>query len=137
MARLRGPITAEGNKLPEGESAFNLLYATYRFQAEKRNLEFSLTKEDFARLTSGDCFYCGDAPKQTIQSKNGVYIYNGIDRLENDLGYVNHNSVSCCGPCNLMKRMMSIQDFVARCQRIVAHQEKSIDAPTSHGYCCR
>src|SRR5271156_5435316 len=73
----------QGNILPPGEAACNLLYATYRSSAEKRNLEFALEKEDFKSITKGNCFYCGKIPSQICKPEmGGGYLYNGIDRRE-------------------------------------------------------
>src|SRR5690348_4732815 len=47
-AREHAAVLSENNKLPRGESAFNLLYATYRCGAEHRRLDFLLTKDDFS-----------------------------------------------------------------------------------------
>src|SRR5208282_4115136 len=56
-AQQRAAVLSENNKLPEGESAFNLLYATYRCGADHRKFDFLLTKNDFAKITSGICRY--------------------------------------------------------------------------------
>lgn len=122
MALTRVGALSENNKLPEGESAFNLLYATYRCGAKNRKLDFQLTKDDFRRLTKGFCHYCGVEPKQEIDSKNGIYVYNGIDRRINEIGYTDPNCVSCCGICNWMKRTQSAENFIAACQKIADHQ---------------
>jgi len=40
-------------------------------------------------------------------------VYNGIDRLDNDLGYVPGNVVSACGRCNKAKLTMPVGDVLA------------------------
>jgi hypothetical protein len=112
------------NTLPVGEASCNQLYSVYRWQAEKRRFEFSLTKDDFRRLTKGNCFYCGIEPLQThhqITCKT-PYIYNGIDRQDNNVGYTVSNCVSCCGVCNDMKRTRTVEDFVKKCEAVAIHQ---------------
>ena len=49
-----------------GRPACNSLYHNYRRNASFRNLEFALTSEEFNKLTSKDCFYCGVEPKQIV-----------------------------------------------------------------------
>ena len=40
------------------------------------------------------------------------FLYNGIDRKDNNIGYIIENCVSCCGICNRMKMDMSYDDFL-------------------------
>lgn len=123
----RQHLLTEINRGVPGESAFNVLYCTYKFNAEKRARVFELTKEDFRRLTSSNCEYCGAEPKQKVGAeRNGFYVYNGVDRKDNELGYTNINSASCCGTCNWMKRVMSVPDFIAACRAVVSHFDSKI-----------
>lgn len=67
--------------------------------------------------------FCGDPPviqfkarghKQNVEP----YVYNGIDRVNNDIGYLIENCVSCCKVCNFMKRSMSKNDFINHVNKI-------------------
>jgi hypothetical protein len=111
------------NTLPAGEAGFNQMYAVYRFHANERNLPFELTKEEFKTITKKNCHYCGVEPLQEYcpRMKSGAYIYNGIDRLENKLGYTKDNSVPCCGICNDMKRTRSVTEFITACGAVAKH----------------
>lgn len=51
-------------------------------------------------------------------AKTGYYIYNGIDRVNSDLGYSVKNCVTCCKDCNTAKMNMSIKDFLSMIERI-------------------
>jgi len=125
LSRLRKPELDKFNTLPPGEAARNLLYATYICSAEKRGLDFAITKEDFVSLTQGNCFYCGMNPNQVCKPDiGGRYIYNGIDRRDNLLGYTLTNSVPCCKLCNWMKNQFSERDFLYHCRMIVDFQNK-------------
>lgn len=118
LARERSSEVHKGKpshrKLPDGVAGFNLLVGIYKKQAKKRNLNFSLTNEELKVLFKGNCFYCGIEPLQKI---NG-YIYNGLDRQNNKLGYLLTNVVSCCKDCNKMKLTYSVSEFVYRCKKI-------------------
>ena len=118
------------NNLPTGEAAFNLLYAGYRCSAEQRCLEFKLTKEEFKNLTQDDCFYCGQVPNRIYAPDlpNGGYVYNGVDRHNNSIGYVLENSVSCCKFCNWMKNTYTAEDFLNHCFSIVDYQNRKKQA---------
>jgi hypothetical protein len=41
----------------------------------------------------------------------GNYIYNGVDRVNNSLGYTKDNCKPCCKMCNKMKGTMSLEEF--------------------------
>lgn len=116
----------ESNTLPPGESAFNLLYASYKWHALDRGFEFSITKDDFKILTKGICVYCGVEPRQIqrVPSGNGEYIYNGIDRQVNEQGYTIDNTVSCCGSCNTMKQEFSVDEFYLTLQQILDYRNQ-------------
>ena len=82
-------------------------YKDYRHTASRRNILWQLTKEDFERLWQQPCFYCG-GPIATI----------GIDRVDNSIGYMNSNIVSCCYKCNIMKNKFSLSDFRKHVEKI-------------------
>lgn len=94
--------------LPKGQSGLNKLYSTYKTQAKKCNRVFELELDHFAKLTSGVCFYCGSNPLSVVKCSSyykkksswGNYIYNGIDRKNNEIGYIKSNCVTCCWRCN-------------------------------------
>ena len=113
-------ILHKSNELAFGEAACNHLYSVYKHNADKRNLLYTITIEDFRKLTSSSCYYCNDAP---MYSHSGVtcstpYVYNGVDRVDNTIGYVLENCVPCCRICNWMKRTQSQKDFVTKCAKI-------------------
>lgn len=105
----------DAERLAPGESAFNRLYHDYRRSAARKGRVFELTKDQFRVITSGNCFYCGAVPIKTywanLSKLSGPYVYNGVDRLNNDVGYVGDNCVPCCWKCNRLKSDMSIDEF--------------------------
>lgn len=114
--------------LPIGTAAFNELYSTYRCVAKGNNREFSLSKKEFRKLTSSNCYYCDITPSQEVNRKhtNGVYVYNGIDRVDNEKGYTTANCVSCCKRCNYSKRNYSKEEFYSWVKRIYNHVQEYI-----------
>ena len=102
---LRKPVLAGRN---------SVLWA-YKNQAKKRNHSWDLTEDDFDQLTSQKCFYCHRPPSNVakVSYEGGDFVYSGIDRKDNDLGYIPENTVSCCRVCNLAKNSMSYDDFMA------------------------
>ena len=109
-----GTITScKRRTLKRGQSSFNFLFRNYKWGAEHRGLSFKLTKKQFKKLTKSNCYYCGLEPTSKIlkadkgNSGNGKYIYNGIDRLNNEKGYTIENCVPCCKYCNSAKKEMT------------------------------
>lgn len=103
-------------------SGFSFLWNSYKSAAKKRNLDFCLSKDQFQDLTSSDCFYCGSTPahKRKTRFKHAVYsyVFNGIDRINNNLGYSKENCVSCCEFCNKMKMSHDPFVFLEKCKKI-------------------
>lgn len=67
-------------------------FTQYRYGAEKRNISFDLTLDEFMQFWNKDCSYCGDKIS-TI----------GIDRIDSTKGYTSLNITSCCFECNEVK----------------------------------
>lgn len=99
----------------EGESALNSILYTYKYNANKRNIEFDLTNDQFELLIFSDCKYCGMPPNNLSKNRygNGDVIYNGVDRMNNSIGYKEGNCVSCCKNCNRAKSNMSYEEFMS------------------------
>lgn len=74
----------------------------YRASSKKRGYEFSLSKDEFEVLIQKPCVYCGTEPSPV----------NGVDRVDNSVGYVPDNCVPCCGTCNKAKGTMTRGQFV-------------------------
>lgn len=103
-----------------GLANFNKLFNSYKNYAEHKNRKFLLSKKEFRKITSSNCFYCGNPPKQISYRKhsNGKYIYNGIDRKNNKIGYTKSNSVPCCFICNRAKSNMEYKEFIKWIKRL-------------------
>lgn len=108
---------------------FNTRYLFYKRRAEtKLNIEFTLSIEQFASLSRSDCYYCGAPPAMFVRmgnAKPGEPLANGIDRVDNSLGYFLANVVPCCTLCNQMKLTSTQSEFLAHVRRIVAHSIKN------------
>lgn len=111
----------EQSCLPVGEASMKAVYRQYQRIAKERSLGFDLSLQQFRGITSSDCHYCGGIPAQTLNHHNspynGNYIYNGIDRVNNTLGYSVTNCVPCCGACNIAKHNMTQEQFYVWLER--------------------
>jgi hypothetical protein len=106
------------------DGSFNSLYYIYKKGSGYKNRIFNLTKEQFSNLTKSKCYYCGKEPSQIKKCNKYTtipYIYNGIDRLNNAIGYEIDNCVPCCKRCNFAKARLSYKDFITMCKEVVAH----------------
>lgn len=101
----------------------NMVIHTYRKSARNNRRTFDLSRDEVQKLVLGDCRYCGakPVPMQGFATTPSVKPHpsNGIDRVNNELGYTMTNCVSCCGMCNKLKRELSENDFFAHIQLIV------------------
>lgn len=88
-------------------------YKKYKNSANKRNIEFNLSFEDFMTFWEKPCFYCND-PIETI----------GIDRIDNNKGYFLENCASCCTVCNRMKLSSPVKDFLEQVHKIANNCSK-------------
>ncbi len=115
------------NRRGDSKTCLNSLFHTYRHQAKRREFIFELTKEQFAELTKQNCWYCGQEPAQITRitphqrkcgAKYAYYLYNGIDRVNNEAGYTEANCVPCCGRCNHMKHVLHAENFIIHIRKI-------------------
>lgn len=115
------------NPLKSGQSCFNHLFLSYSLKAKKRNLSFNINKEDFYKLTQQNCTYCESVPNsiRTLKGSNGDYIYNGLDRIDNNLGYELSNVVACCKTCNMMKQTLSVKQLIEHIKLVLQVYEKN------------
>ena len=113
-------------RLPGSEGAFNKLLRQYKDNARRRGLSFVLTNDQARWLFQNNCVYCGVEPssvaKPHSKSHADPFLYNGIDRINNDAGYVEGNVVSCCWMCNRAKGKFTHEEFLAWIQRIAQLQ---------------
>jgi hypothetical protein len=96
--------------LPNNFSMKRRLYNAYKASASRRNHVFNLNFSHLIDLTSSLCFYCKAQPSKIMTTKrtSAIYLYNGIDRLDNSKGYEKDNCVSCCTHCNTIKGTITI-----------------------------
>ena len=120
---LSAELVSSRSRKRKGHNGMRALYATYRGKAAERDLPFELTVEQFEMLTSAACAYCGAPPNQVSEPRNenitptgrahGRYLYNGVDRVDNDQGYLLDNCVPCCMHCNRAKHTRTRNEFVS------------------------
>lgn len=113
-----------------GEALRNAVIRTYRRNAKLRDLDFTLCDEEVSALLGGDCAYCGAPPSRTLSdpAHHGDFVCNGIDRVENRIGYVPGNVVSCCARCNYGKHTCTYDEFIEWIARVARHLKVGLGA---------
>lgn len=122
--------------MTQEEASFRAVRRTYFRTARERGLLCTLTAVEMRQFFAGNCDYCGSLPsnRQTPATTSGrlypgpAFVYNGIDRVNNNLGYVEGNCVSCCVDCNRAKRRMSKEEFLLWLRRLALHSLPDVKA---------
>ena len=106
------------NKLKNGNSSRNMVIGTYKYDARARQLEFNLSNEDLDVLFASNCYYCGSVPSNRLSHGASVFIYTGVDRVDNSKGYSEENCVPACMRCNKAKLAMTLDNFLDHVAKI-------------------
>ena len=109
------------------EAGLNALHYNTKASANKRGYVFELSVDEVSLLCQQLCSYCGKEPSQVLNSFPN-FKYNGIDRVDNSLGYTDGNCVPCCKLCNRMKGILSVDDFKEHIKTIIFFQRSRNNA---------
>lgn len=129
-------------KLQAGKRKFEPHISSARdiWRACKQRKKCYLSFEEFYNISQQNCHYCGIAPsnrfnKFTHSSRknsqygkdNGLFIYNGLDRIDSNQDYTINNVVACCLTCNMAKTDSSVEEFLSRIARMNVPNFQTID----------
>ena len=101
-------------RLDEYKKSPHSRYMVYQRNAKKKNRDFQLSEEEFVEISNLPCTYCGEYS----DTYNGEP-FNGIDRIDSNIGYVLDNCVSCCATCNRMKMDLGVAEWISKMQQIL------------------
>ena len=98
---------SESRAFPKGIARFNSLVSGMKMNAKRKGLKWDLSDGKVKELISQSCYYCGALPSShkpyPTKKFNGDFPSNGLDRINNEKGYIEDNVVSCCKLCNRAK----------------------------------
>ena len=108
---------------PKGKAKFKALvnrwqrtpkgrFAHLRNRSKYDSTEMTLTLEEYKELIAQPCFYCGGPLQDT-----GA----GLDRINNEAGYVKGNVRPCCVQCNIAKNDWTESEFKEWALRLYNH----------------
>lgn len=104
-------------------AAMRYLFRVHMQGCLRRGVVNALSIEEYARLTTETCCYCGRPPFNKTKLRAGVnIIYNGVDRINNAKAYQLGNVVACCKDCNSMKSKLGADEFILHVFRIARFQ---------------
>lgn len=94
--------------------------------AKARGYSWELDDDKFYSMIHKPCFYCGAVDVNHLYVPSGYgkgrsIKYNGIDRIDNNLGYIEGNVVPCCPICNRAKRDMEYNEWYDYINRLISH----------------
>ena len=118
--------SARAFKLIEGRRMFEPIIASAR-RVWKRYCYADpdcMGFEDFFQLSQQDCSYCGIVPSKEFNyfdgetakgsekaKREGLFIYNGIDRVDNTVAHIRENCTAACFLCNRAKNDRTLLEF--------------------------
>jgi len=105
-----------------------IAYSTRVSDAKRRGLVWELSREKWSEIVAKPCLYCGAINSNRIKGRkrhDGIitndFLYNGVDRYNNTIGYTEGNSVPCCKLCNRMKNDKTFEQFIDHVKSIFVH----------------
>lgn len=117
-----------GRKNVKPETYLKQWYLIYKDSAKRRKIKWSLCIHDFKKLVGQNCYLCGQKPESRSISK-ATYVqiltyFSGVDRVDNNKGYILDNCRPCCTMCNRMKMNSSLKIFIKHIQKIICYYKK-------------
>lgn len=138
-----GCLRKERQQKTAGYVSYNQAYLNCKRIAKTRKKDFKLTKEEFKSIVVKKCHYCESegVPFNRYMQKNGklkqkdisqegvarAWInITGIDRVDNNIGYIDFNCVPCCKDCNFAKHSKTLAEFEAWLNRVIIARLKKL-----------
>lgn len=97
-------------------------YKRYKIRAEDKSLSYELTEEYYNTIINSQCYLCGRKSYEKCK--------NGIDRIDNKVGYIMSNVKSCCGSCNFIKKDMPLDELFHKMTEIYMKCKNKIETTT-------
>lgn len=112
--KLLNPIKVKKTIKLSQKAKLNAKYRSYQTRAKSKNIEFVFSLEEFNKLISQDCYYCG---------QNNA---NTLDRINSNLGYTFNNVVPACSYCNLIKFTYSTEYMYNHIEKMIKYRDNAI-----------
>lgn len=110
-------------------SEYKWRYESYRQAAQKRNLSFLISFDNFMDIVKRNCYYCNAEPEmRPTHHKRWDFKFpmSGIDRVNPKIGYELENIVPCCSHCNRAKWDYTAEEFKSWIKRVYYKQFQEV-----------
>lgn len=108
-----------------GHAGKTVFLGDYKKSARIKGIPWDLTDHEALRLSQLNCEYCGVTPSHkrygSRKAEHRAFVHNGIDRVDNSLGYVEGNVVPCCRTCNISKRATPVDEWLDWVDRVASN----------------
>jgi hypothetical protein len=104
-------------------------YNRYKTRANNKSLPFDLTKDEYDSIVTSQCYLCG---RKSYEKHK-----NGIDRIDNNLGYIMSNVKPCCGSCNYIKKDMELTELFNKMTEIFLKCKIKVETVTIVNKTCK
>lgn len=108
---------ASRKRLSDEDRVKNSLSQEYKNSAKQRGLVYEISENFLFVSVKSNCHYCGKPPNKPHR-KCDTFLYNGLDRVDNSIGYIASNVVPCCYICNKMKGELPVEVFLEHLNKI-------------------
>lgn len=111
---------------------FQTMFTKYKGRIAKAGKEFNLDMDEFRKLITSKCTYCGVKPYLKATASNCKFwpLHNTIDRLDPKKGYILGNVVPCCKQCNFAKNDLTHEEFMIYVNRLTKFASEKNRAKT-------
>lgn len=104
-----------------------------RKAAETRSLLWEISFDRWKELIAKPCEYCGilggNTWRITRQGEEFLFPYNGLDRVDNSVGYKESNVVPACAKCNRKKLTDTKEEFLDWSRSVFLHSVFAMPGP--------
>lgn len=90
---------------------------------KRRKLDLKINLEQYEHFLSKNCHYCD----KNISKETG----SGLDRIDNNKGYLIDNVVTCCGACNQVRNVHLSKEEMEVAMEAVIKLRKQYNSETS------
>eukprot|EP00918_Siedleckia_nematoides_P097157 GHVU01213083.1.p1 GENE.GHVU01213083.1~~GHVU01213083.1.p1 ORF type:complete len:359 (+),score=5.48 GHVU01213083.1:579-1655(+) len=113
-------VMGGGNRPIRKDRGSRHAFSNYKASAKQGNKDFGIGRKYFKKRFRARCYYCG-RPRG-----------RGVDRVDNTVGYVHGNCVTCCTACNFLKNELPYSVFLKQVLRIHTHFSKHFTTICNH-----
>lgn len=101
------------SQYPTATSIQRRAYIDFKHACKQRQIGYTIDLWEYNNIILQPCYICN------IQGPNG------IDRVNNTLGYIQGNCAPCCKRCNVLKNDMSLDFILQMAKAIISFYERN------------